>query len=135
MDCSTPGYPINHQFLELTQTHIHQLDDAIQLSHSPSPHSPPTFNLPQHQGLFQWSVLPIRWPKYWSFNFTISPSNEYSGLISFRMDWLNLFAVQGTLRSLLQNHSSKASILQCSPFFNSPTLTSIHDYWKNQRFD
>ena len=135
MDCSTPGYPINHQFLELTQTHNHQLDDAIQLSHSPSPHSPPTFNLPQHQGLFQWSVLPIRWPKYWSFNFTISPSNEYSGLISFRMDWLNLFAVQGTLRSLLQNHSSKASILQCSPFFNSPTLTSIHDYWKNQRFD
>ena len=76
------------------------------------------------------SVLHIRWPKYWSFSFSISPSNEYSGLISFRMDWLGLLAVQGTLKSLLQYHSSKVSILQCSVFFYSPTLTSIHDYWK-----
>ena len=135
MNRSTPGLPVYHQLPEFTQTHVHQVCDAIQPSHPLSSHSPPTFNLPQHQGLFQWSVLPIRWPKYWSFNFTISPSNEYSGLISFRMDWLNLFAVQGTLRSLLQNHSSKASILQCSPFFNSPTLTSIHDYWKNYSLD
>ena len=73
------------------------------------------------------SALPIRWPNYWSFSFSISPSNEYSGLISFRIDWLDLLAVQGTLKSLLQHHSSKASTLQCSNFF-SPTLTYIHDY-------
>ena len=81
------------------------------------------------------SVLPIRWPKYWSFSFNISPSNEYSGLISFRIDCLDLLAVQGTLKSLLQHHSSKASILWSSAFFISPTLTSIHDYWKSHSFD
>ena len=81
------------------------------------------------------SVLHIRWPKCWSFSFSISPSNEYSGLISFSMEWLDLLAVQGTLRSLLQHHYSKASILQRSAFLNSPTLTSIHDYWKNHSFD
>ena len=80
------------------------------------------------------SVLCIRWPKYWSFSFSISPSNEYSGLISFRMDWLDVLAVQGTLNSLLQHHSSKASILWHSAFLLSPTLTSIHDYWKNHSF-
>ena len=80
------------------------------------------------------SVLHIRWPKYWSFNFSISPSNEYSGLISFRIDWLDLPAVQGTLKSLLQHHSSKASILWCSAFL-IVQLTSIHDYWKNHSFD
>ena len=73
----------------------------------------------------------IRWPKYWSFNFNISPSNEYSELISFRMDWLDLLAVQVTLKSLRQHHSLKASILQHSTFFYYPALTSIHDYWKN----
>ena len=81
------------------------------------------------------SALHIRWPKYWSFSFNISPSSEYSGLISFRMDWLDVFAVQGTLKSLLQHHSSKASILRCSAFFYSPTLTSIHDHGKNHSFD
>ena len=81
------------------------------------------------------SVLRIRWPKYWSFSFNISPSNEHSGLISFRMDWLDLPAVQGTLKSLLQHHSSKASILQCLAFFTVPTLTSIHDHWKNHSLD
>ena len=81
------------------------------------------------------SALHIRWPMYWSFSFKISPSNEHSGLISFRMDWLDLFAVQGTLKSLLQYHSSKATILLSSAFFYSPTLTSIHDYWKNHSFD
>ena len=81
------------------------------------------------------SVLHIRWPKYWSFSFSISPSNEHPGLISFRMDWLDLLAVQGTLKSLLQYHSSKASILQWSAFFNSPTLTSIYDHWKNHSLD
>ena len=77
------------------------------------------------------SALCIRWPKYWSFSFNISPSNEYSGLIPFMMDWLDVLAVQGTLKSLLQHHSSRASILQCSTFF----ITSIHDYWKNHSFD
>ena len=80
------------------------------------------------------SVLPIRWPKYWSFSFSISPSSEDSGLISFKIDWLNLLAVQGTLKSLLQHHSSKASILWHSAFC-SPTLISIRDYWKNHSFD
>ena len=81
------------------------------------------------------SALRIRWPKYWSFSFNISPSNEYSVLISFRMDWLDLLAVQVTLKSLLQHHSSKASILRCSAFFNSATLTSIHDHWKHYSLD
>ena len=81
------------------------------------------------------SVLCIRWPKYWSFSFSTSPSNEYSGLISFRTDWLDLFAVQGTLKSLLQHHSSKASILQHSAFFVVQTLISVHDDWKNHSFD
>ena len=81
------------------------------------------------------SALHIRWPKYWSFSFNISPSNEHSGLISFRMDWLDLLAVQGILKSLLQHHSSKASILRRSAFFIVPTLTSIHDHWKNHSLD
>ena len=81
------------------------------------------------------SVLHIRWPKYWSLSFSISLSNEYSGLISFRMDWLDLLAVQGSLKNLLQHHSSKASIFPHSAFFYSPALTSIHDYWKNHSFD
>ena len=81
------------------------------------------------------SALHIRWPKDWNFSFNISPSNEHSGLISFRMDWLDLLAVQGTLKSLLQHHSSKASILQHSAFFIVPTLTSIHDHWKNHSLD
>ena len=109
MDCSMPSFPVHHQLLEFTQTHAHRVCDAIELSHpllSPSP----TFSLSQHQGL-------LRWPNYWSFSFSISPSNEYSGLINFRMDWLDLLAVQGTLKSLLQHHSSKASILWCSAFF------------------
>ena len=81
------------------------------------------------------SVLRIRWPKYWSFSFSIGPSYEYSGLISFRMDWLDLLAGQGTLKSLLQHHSSKASILQAPSFLYSPTLISIHDCWKNHSLD
>ena len=81
------------------------------------------------------SVLHIRWTKYWSFSFSISPSNEYSGLISFRIDWLDLLTIQGTLKSLLQHHISKASILWVLSFLYSPTLTSIHDYWKNDSFD
>ena len=118
MVCSTPGFPVHHQHLEFTQTHVHWVGDAIQPSHPLSSPSPPALNLFQHQGLSNQSVLHIRWPKYWSFSFSISPSNEYSGLISFRMDSLDLLAVQGTPKSLLQHHSSKASILLCSAFFS-----------------
>ena len=102
---------------KLTQTHVHRVNDAIHPSHPLSSLSPPAFNLSQHQGLLQWVVLCIRWPKYQSFSFSISSSNEYSGLISFRMDWLDLLAVQGTRKSLLQHHSSKASILWHSALF------------------
>ena len=102
---------------EFIQTHVHWVGDAIQPSHPLSSPSPPAFNLSQHQGLFKWVSSCIRWPKYWSSSFSISPSNEYSGLISFWMDWLDLLAVQGTLKSLLQHHSSKASVLQFSAFF------------------
>ena len=93
MDCSTPGFPLHHQLPELAQTHVHPVGDAIQLSHPLSSPSPPAFNLFQHQGLSNESVLRIMWPKYWSFSFGISPSNEESGLISLRMDWLDLLAV------------------------------------------
>ena len=117
MDCSTPGLPVHHQPLQLAQTHVYQVSDAIQPSHPLSYPSPLASIFPSIRGFSNESVLHIRWPKYWSFSFNISPSNEYSGLISFRMDWLDLLAVQGTLKSLLQHHSSKASILRCSDFF------------------
>ena len=107
MDCSTPGLPVYHQLPEFTQTHAHRVGDAIQPSPPLSSPSPPTFNLSQLQVFANESALHIRWPKYWSFSFNISPSNEYPGLISFRMDWLGLLAVQGTLKCLLQHHSSK----------------------------
>ena len=117
MDCSTPGFPIHHQFLELTQTHVHCISDVIQ---PPHPLSSP-FLLPSIflsiRVVSNESVLRIRWPTYWNFRFSISSSNEYSELISFRIDWLDVLAVQGTLKSLLQHHISKASILYCSDFF------------------
>ena len=116
MDCSMPGFPIPHQLVELAQTHVHRVSDAIQPSHLLSSPSPPAFNRSQHQGFYSESVLHIRWPKYWSFSFSISPSKENSGLISPRIHWLDLLAVQGTLKSLLQHHGSKASILWCSAF-------------------
>ena len=117
MDCSTPGFPVHHQVPEFTQTHVHWVGDAIQSSHPLSSPSPPAFNQSQHQVFSDESVLCIRWPKYWSFSFNISPSNEYSGLISFRIDLFDLLAVQVTCKSLPQHHSSKASILQGSAFF------------------
>ena len=135
MDCSMPGFPVHHQLQELTQTHVHWVGDAIQPSHRLSSPSPRAFNHSQNQGLFQWVSSLHQVAKDWSFSFSISPSNEYSGLISFRMEWLDLLAVQGTLKSLLQHHSSKASILWVLNFLYSPALTSIHDYWKNQSFD
>ena len=125
MNCSTPGLPVHQQLLEFTQTHVHRVHDAIQPSHPLSSSSPPALNPSQHQGLSNESTLPMRWPKYWSFSFSIIPSKEIPGLISFRMDWLDLLAVQETLRSLLQHHSSKASILQRSAFF---TVQLSHPY-------
>ena len=117
MDCSTPGFPVYHQLLEVAQTHVHWVSDAIQPSHPLLSPSPPAFNLFRIRVFSSESVLCIRWPKYWSFSFCISPSNEYSELISFRIDWVDLLAVQGSLKSLLQHHSSRASILWCSSFF------------------
>ena len=118
MNCSTPGLPVHHQLPDFTQTHVHQVGDAIQPSHPLLSPSPPAPNPSQHQGLFSnESTLCMRWPKYWSFSFSISPSNEPPGLISFKLDWLDLHAVQGTLKSLLQYHSPKASILRHSAFF------------------
>ena len=109
MDCSTPGLPVHHQLLEFTQTHVHRVGDASQPSHplsSPSPAPvPPSIRVFSNE-----STLRIRWPKYWSLNFSISLFSEHSGLISFRIDWLDLLAVQGTLKSLPQHHSLKASI-------------------------
>ena len=112
MDYSTPGFLVLHCLPQFSQTHVHLVDDAIQPSHPLSPICPSALNLSQDQGLFQW----VRWPNYWSFIFSISSSNEYSELI-FGMDWFDLLAVQGTLKSLLQYHSSKASILWCSALF------------------
>ena len=134
IDCSMPGFPVNHQLPEFTQTRVHRVSDVIQPSHPLSSLPSPAFSLSQHQGLFEWVSPRIRWPKYWSFSFSISPSNEYSALISFRMDWFDLLSVQGTLKSLLQHHSSNASILRCSAFFIVQLFTSIHDYWKNHSY-
>ena len=111
-----PGPPVHHQLSELTQTHVHCVGDAIQPSHPLSSPSPPAFHLSQHQDLFKWASSLHQVANYWSFSFSISPSNDYSGLISFRIDWLDLLAVQRILKSLLQHHSSKASILWCSAF-------------------
>ena len=116
MNCSTPGLPIQHQLPEFTQTHVHQGGDTTQPSHPLSSDSPPTFNLPNIRVFPSESALRSRWPKYGSVSFSISPSNACSGLISFRMDWLDLLAVQGTPKSLLQHQSSKATILH-SAFF------------------
>ena len=125
MNHSTPGLPVHHQHPESTQTHVHWVSDAIQPSHPLSSPSPLALNLPSIMVFSNESALCIRWPKYWSFNFNTSPSNEHPGLISFRMDWLDLLEVQESLKSLLQHHSSKASILQHSAFF---TVQRSHPY-------
>ena len=117
MNHSTPGLPVHHQLLEFTQTHVHRVGDAIQPSHPLSSPSPPAHNPSQHQVFSNELTLRMKWPKYWSFSFSISLSNGYPGLISFRMDWLDLLAVQGILKSLLQHHSSKALVLRYSAFF------------------
>ena len=125
------GFPVHHQLPEISQTHVHWVSDAIQPSHPLS--SPPPFLLlpsifPSIRVFSNESVLRIKWRKYWSFSFSISPSNEYLGLVFFRMDWLDLLVVQGTLKSLLQHHSSKASILRCSAFF---MVQLSHPYMTN----
>ena len=125
MDCNTPGFPVLNHLPELAQTHVHWVSDAIQSSHpllSPSP----AFNLSQHQGLFYELALHIRWLKYCTFSFSINPSNEFPGLISFMIDWLDLFTVQETYKSLFQHHSSEASILWHSAFFWS--TSHIHTW-------
>ena len=117
MDCSTPSLPVHHQLPKLAQTHVHLLSDDMQPAH---PLSSPLLLLliiPSNRVFSNESTLNIRWPKYWSFSFSITSFNEYSGLISFRIDWFDLLAVQGTLKSLLQHHSSKTSVLWCSAFF------------------
>ena len=124
MDCSMPGLPVHHRLPEFTQTHVHWVSNAKTFLLMPSNqlilccpllHLPSIF--PNIRVFSNKSALWIRWPKCWSFSFNISPSNEHPGLISFRMDWLDLLAVQGTHESLLQHHSSKASILRCSGCF------------------
>ena len=125
MNCSTPGLPVHHQLREFTQTHVHKVGDAIQPSHPLSSPSPPTPNPSSIRVFSNESALRMRWPNYWSFSFSIIPSKEHPGLISLRMDWLDLLAIQGTLKSLLQYHSSKASILQHSAFF---TIQLSHPY-------
>ena len=125
MNRSTPGLPVPHQLPEFTETHVHRVSDAIQPFHPLLSPSPPAPNPSQHQSFSNESTLRMRWPKYWSFSFSITPSKEHPGLISFRMDWLDLLAVQGTLRSLLQHDSSKTSILWHSAFF---TVQLSHQY-------
>ena len=125
MNCSTPGLPVHHQLPEFTQTHVHRAgmpSSHLILCHPLLllPPIPPSIRVFSNE-----STLHMRWPKYWSFSFRISPSNEHPGLISFRMDWLDLLAVQGTLTSLLQHHSSKASILRHSAFL---TVQLSHPY-------
>ena len=127
MNHSTSGLPVLHQLPEFTQTHVYWVSDSIQLSHPLSSPSPPAPNPSQHQGLSQW-VNSSHEQKYWRFSLSISPSNEHPGLVSFRTDWLYLLAVQGTLKSLLQHHSSKASILQRSAFFK---VQLLHPYMTN----
>ena len=112
-----PSFPVHHQCPQLAQTHVHWVSDAIQPFYPLLSPSPSVFNFFQHWVFSNESAFHIRWPKYWSFSFSISLSSEYSGLISFRIDWFDLLAVQGTLKSFLQHHSSKASVLWRLAFF------------------
>ena len=122
--------PFHHQLPVLTQSHVHWISDAIQSSHPLSSPSPPSI-FPSIRIFSNESVLHIRWPMYWSFSFSISPSNEYSGLISFWIDWFDLLAVQGTLKEYSPTPQFKSINSSVLSFLYGPTLTSIHDYWKN----
>ena len=134
-DHSTPGLPVHHQLPEFTQTNVHRVSVAIQPFHPPPPSPSQSQSLPSIRVFSNESTLCMRWPKYWSFSFSNIPSKEIPGLISFRMGWLDRLVVQGTLKSLLQHHSSKASILRCSAFF---TVQLSHPYMttgKNHSLD
>ena len=131
MDCSTPGFPVLHYLPEFAQTHVHWVGDAILTSHPLLPPSPPALNLPSIRVFSSKSALYIRCPKYWSFSFGTNPSNEYSGLIAFRIDWLDLLAIQGTFKSLLQHHSSKASV----PWYSASLWSNSHIHtWLLEKF-
>ena len=134
MDCSMPGFPVHHQLPELAQTMSIELVMPSNLSLILCHILLLLSIFPSIRVFSNESLLPIRWPKYWSFSFSICPSNEYSGLISFKIDWFDLLAVQGTLKSL-QHHSSKASILQHSVFLIVQLSHPYNDYWKNHGFD
>ena len=137
MDCSKPGFPVHYQLPEIAQTHV--IDLVKPSNHLILCFPRPLLLLlsvsPSFRIFSKESVLHIKWPKYWSFSFSISPSNEYSGLISFRMDWFDLLAVQGTLKSLLQHHNSKESVLWHSAFFMVQLSHPYIDYWKSHSFD
>ena len=135
MDCSMPSFPVHHQLLELAQTHVHWVGNSIQPSHLCHPLLLLPSIFPSIRVFSNESVLHIKWPNYWGFSFSISLSNEYSGLISFRMDWLDLLAVQGTLKSLFQHHSSKASFLQHLAFFMVQLSHPYMTTGKNHSFD
>ena len=134
-DYRTPGFHVHHQLLELAQTHVHRLGDAIQSPHPLLSPSPPGFKLPSIRVFSNESVLCIRWPKYWSFSFSMSPSNEYLGLISFSIDSFDLTAVQGDSQESSPTPPFKSINSSTLSFLYSPTLTSIHNYWKNHSFD
>ena len=134
-ELSTPGLPVHHQLPESTQTHVHWVGDAIQPSHPLSSSSHLSSIFPSIRVFSDESALRIRWPKYWSFSFNISPSNKHPELISFRMDWLDLLAVQGTLKEPSPTPQFKSINSSALSFLYSPTLTSIHDYWKNHNLD
>ena len=140
MDCSTPGLCVHHRLPELAQTHIHQVSDAIQQSYPTISSSVIPFSFcrhfSQHQGLFQWVSSSHQVAKVLEFQLQHGSSNEYSKLFSFKIDCLDLLAVQGTPKSLLQHRRSKASTLSLAlSLLCGPTLTSMHDYWKNHSFD
>jgi len=133
--CSTPGFPVLHHLLELAQTHVHWVGDAIQPLHPLLSPSPSAFNLSQHQGLFQWVSSSHQVTKYWSLSLSISPSKEYSGLVSFRIDWFDLLARSPRDSQESSPTQFKSITSSALSFLYSPTLTSIHDYRKNHSFD
>ena len=135
MDCSTPGFPIHHQLLDFTQTHVYQVSDAIQPSHPLSSPSLPAFSLSQHQGLLKWVSSSHQVAKVLDFSFSISLSNEYSGLIFFTIDWFDLLAVQWDSQESSSTPLFKSTNSSALSFLYSPTLISIHNYWKNHSFD
>ena len=130
MDCTTSGFPSHHQLPTLAQIHVHQVADAIQPFHPLFPLLSQPSIFPSLRVFSSESILPISWPEYWSFSFILSPSNEYLGLISFKIDWFDFLAVQGTLKYSSKDINSSALSFHCSP-----TLTSTHDYWKDHSSD